>query len=396
MNHCLNSLCSWHPQILERTFGSAHKKDFTKNPTLQKTNTTPLTHQQSKGRDTMGFDTARFLTQPEPEYLCTICLGVFEDPVQTSCEHYFCRACIVTSLAHQALCPIDRTSLAASDLKPLPRGMRNVYLRMNLRCEFHARGCRETMEMEKMSPHARSCGYSPVHCPNSGCRFHESNRDAVNQQDLSKHVDSCEWRLVRCEAPECQAHFPLVKREDHESVCEFREGECRQGCGKRLFSRDLQYHIREECAKTIKKCDVDGCSYECARGDTGAWQNHFSSSLQLHFRLVSAFSQDLHHFLSFCSNYFSNFILWVSLPASQAKPPSCWHACLAQTFRIPHFSPFCFVLSGLNPFCCRLCKSKTLWLRYIHFLFFFSCTPNFFCSKISEVASDKFFSSGIH
>ena len=51
------------------------------------------------------------------EETCPICIGDFEDPVITSCSHYFCRECIITSLnCGKKECPMCRQPLTPKDI----------------------------------------------------------------------------------------------------------------------------------------------------------------------------------------------------------------------------------------------------------------------------------------
>lgn len=48
---------------------------------------------------------------------CPICMCDFDDPVITSCSHYFCRECIITSLScGKKECPICRAQLTSKDI----------------------------------------------------------------------------------------------------------------------------------------------------------------------------------------------------------------------------------------------------------------------------------------
>ena len=45
-----------------------------------------------------GRDTRLFVQEVDSEFLCPICLGVMNDPVDTPCAHSFCRVCIVAQV----------------------------------------------------------------------------------------------------------------------------------------------------------------------------------------------------------------------------------------------------------------------------------------------------------
>ena len=67
----------------------------------------------------MGWDKERFIDKDciLNDLICSICTEVILDPVQTPCEHCFCKECITTWLDEkQKFCPVDRKTLTADDL----------------------------------------------------------------------------------------------------------------------------------------------------------------------------------------------------------------------------------------------------------------------------------------
>lgn len=46
-----------------------------------------------------------------------------------ACEHAFCRGCITEWLSRQQICPVDRQTITAPQLKPVPRILRNLLAR---------------------------------------------------------------------------------------------------------------------------------------------------------------------------------------------------------------------------------------------------------------------------
>ena len=61
----------------------------------------------------MGHPTAIFLSPPDPNFRCGICLDVFEDPVSLlHCGHTFCRSCLDSTLAQTGRrCPECRAEI---------------------------------------------------------------------------------------------------------------------------------------------------------------------------------------------------------------------------------------------------------------------------------------------
>jgi F0F1-type ATP synthase membrane subunit b/b' len=64
---------------------------------------------------------------------------------------------------------------------------------LNIRCDFHPRGCREIVKLKNLEQHVASCGFSPVQCLNDGCNALVSIRDKIYHQS-----EVCEFRKSKC------------------------------------------------------------------------------------------------------------------------------------------------------------------------------------------------------
>lgn len=84
----------------------------------------------------MGFDLTRFVGEVDEELQCSICSMVFENPVQTPCEHAFCNECITTWLSNNTACPIDRKPLSQCELKAPGRLLRSFFAKLDIKCNF--------------------------------------------------------------------------------------------------------------------------------------------------------------------------------------------------------------------------------------------------------------------
>eukprot|EP00899_Mesostigma_viride_P005626 jgi/Mesvir1/15064/Mv14714-RA.1 len=168
----------------------------------------------------MGFDTARLVQQPAPEdLLCIICRDILEDPVEGSCEHPACRACLLPWLDRTQACPQCRACLPESRLKPAHRHIRNRLDALTVTCDNAHDGCHEILRLDALPRHVQeTCGAASMTCPFPGCQM-----DGIQRQHLHKHIDRCPRRLVRC--PSCnslmeqgQAHVARVDMDRHLSL----------------------------------------------------------------------------------------------------------------------------------------------------------------------------------
>uniref|UniRef100_A0A0A9W4D3 E3 ubiquitin-protein ligase NRDP1 n=1 Tax=Lygus hesperus TaxID=30085 RepID=A0A0A9W4D3_LYGHE len=108
----------------------------------------------------MGFEIHRFTGDVDAELLCPICSEVLEEPLQApACEHAFCSACIHEWISRQPTCPVDRQSL--TQLRPVPRILRNLLSRLSITCENAIYGCQAILKLDALSSHLAECQHNP-------------------------------------------------------------------------------------------------------------------------------------------------------------------------------------------------------------------------------------------
>lgn len=116
----------------------------------------------------MGYDLNRFEGEVDEELLCLICSGVLENPVQAPmCEHAFCSACIHEWLKRQSTCPVDRQAITSTQLRPVPRILKNLLARLTIQCCNAEFGCNAWVKLDALNSHLSECEHNPkrpVHC----------------------------------------------------------------------------------------------------------------------------------------------------------------------------------------------------------------------------------------
>lgn len=153
----------------------------------------------------------------DEELLCPICSGVLENPRQSpDCEHAFCLSCIGQWISRQPTCPVDRLPIANRQvLKPVPRILRNMLARLEMRCENDGFGCTAVVKLDLMSGHLKECDFNPkkpVSCskgcgltvPKDEMESHNCIRElrtlmsAAEQKnsDLRKDLDEVKYELA--------------------------------------------------------------------------------------------------------------------------------------------------------------------------------------------------------
>jgi len=141
----------------------------------------------------MGYDVCRFQGEVDEELICPICSAVLEDPrLAPECEHAFCADCIHEWLNRQQTCPVDRRSISIAELKPVPRILKNLLSRLEIRCDNEEYGCSTVVKLDILNMHLKECEHNPkkpVACT-LGCGL------TVPKDEMVEHNCVKELRLV--------------------------------------------------------------------------------------------------------------------------------------------------------------------------------------------------------
>eukprot|EP00755_Sulcionema_specki_P032681 Sspe_Gene.99268::Locus_72712_Transcript_1_1_Confidence_1.000_Length_1138::g.99268::m.99268 len=123
----------------------------------------------------------------DEDLLCAVCHSLLESPVQTSCDHHFCRSCFNTALKSNNVCPFCREpNPCCTDSSRLVKGL---LARQRIKCTR----CGTEMQRDQWETHEQTCDFTPLTCPHSqyGCKARPMRRK------LSTHASTCEFRPQR-------------------------------------------------------------------------------------------------------------------------------------------------------------------------------------------------------
>jgi hypothetical protein len=101
----------------------------------------------------MGFDIDLFEGEIDQELVCSICMEVFDEPVQDEEEHMFCKDCIYEWLKNNARCPLDRKDLFTCSLKKAPRVLVNLISNLKIKCK----NCEIVLSLAIYKNHLKRC-----------------------------------------------------------------------------------------------------------------------------------------------------------------------------------------------------------------------------------------------
>lgn len=127
---------------------------------------------------------------------CQLCDNVFNEPVQTPCQHVFCRAGITEKLLAGAWsCPTCSRDVTTAQLKPPSKAIVDYHDALRLRCSNWSSGCRVTTPIREMVEHEEDCAYGTISCMNEGCEV------SMLRKDEHAHSDVCAYQQLVCECP---------------------------------------------------------------------------------------------------------------------------------------------------------------------------------------------------
>ncbi|XP_075997241.1 E3 ubiquitin-protein ligase PDZRN3-B isoform X2 [Genypterus blacodes] len=186
----------------------------------------------------MGFELDRFNGTVDPDFKCNLCNKVLEDPLTTPCGHVFCAGCVLPWVVQQSSCPVKCQRISTKELNHvLP--LKNLILKLEIKCDNHARGCDVVVKLQHLAEHAEMCDYSPAKCRNTGCD------EVLNLRDMDAHVrGTCDHRAAGI----CESGCGLTvtyKEQKLQSHCCLRalkaqnsELQCKMICLDREFKKE--------------------------------------------------------------------------------------------------------------------------------------------------------------
>ena len=104
----------------------------------------------------MGIDVNRFIGDTHEPFICAICLDVIDEPINTPCDHLFCKSCF-----KHGRCSTCREMV--QQVKPMNRVLKQIY--ESLKLKFQATDCDEQLTVTNYKSHDGSCPKLFLVCP---------------------------------------------------------------------------------------------------------------------------------------------------------------------------------------------------------------------------------------
>ncbi|KAI9270468.1 hypothetical protein BDA99DRAFT_501856 [Phascolomyces articulosus] len=144
--------------------------------------------------------------------ICCICQSPFVDPVVLPCGHTFCTICIHQACEASSVCPIDRSAISISDIRPAVKIVCNMVNELSVECPRSEEGCDYIGQRQFIENHVKNdCLYTFAACQLEECKI------LVLKKDLSSHVSTCKYRSAECKM--CKKKMRALELEDHHRLC---------------------------------------------------------------------------------------------------------------------------------------------------------------------------------
>lgn len=206
---------------------------------------------------TLDLRALTYASVVDENLMCPICRCPLVDPVTTECDHTFCRDCIMSSLNHKELCPIDRSPMSRrASVSRSPKIIINQLDNLKARCP----SCDTTIPRSMLQHHLEKyCLETSVQCP--GHVAESSCQEFVKRKYFDK---GCLHQLTAC--PDCNGVILQIEMDDHrESACLERLA-CCESCSAEILRCKKSEH-EETCPDLVVSCRWAeyGCQYEASR-----------------------------------------------------------------------------------------------------------------------------------
>lgn len=217
-------------------------------------------------------------------YICSLCKGIYYNPVMDSCNHIFCSECFNIYYKQYFACPIQGEPISQS---PNPVAfISNIISKQQVYCFNKSKNCTWNGEVKDLWTHLdEDCEKEIVKCKNEGCGIE------MERIELITHSKECVYRLEKCEF--CNEQFPFVKIPSHHEYCPKYKVKCLQKCGMDVERGLIEEHVKNDCPFTEVCCPYQ--KYGCTHGKIirEEMEKVIKNDCALHLKIVVDFVDKL-------------------------------------------------------------------------------------------------------
>ncbi|KAI6651764.1 SID1 transmembrane family member 1-like [Oopsacas minuta] len=147
-----------------------------------------------------GWDSDIFLESRDikDEYSCTICTGIYRDPIMTRCGHLFCTTCFEKHKGRKITtnCPLDRKVLNATDYFA-DRFVKKLVEKLRVHCPLEKDSCPWSGQLCNVIEHVKICDYRLVLCRDCKMRIKRNELAMHENSHLKERCSLLSQQLIR-------------------------------------------------------------------------------------------------------------------------------------------------------------------------------------------------------
>ena len=195
------------------------------------------------------------------QFICSICYNLLEDPVITTCQHMFCRACLSSWVVNKRVCPLDRRTLTDA----------NSFTSLKTREPFFYKTVYQSLR---------------VKCPNVECTW-TGSPDAVEVHGLTHQLIPCPFTCgsdTHIPKTQVQQHFDVIHHDAF--ICDTTLDLLKLATLIELtiFSKPLQHVIVKHTALQAVKYPSEVCMLKPLLEKTQLLQRVFAAMKRNYFK----------------------------------------------------------------------------------------------------------------
>ncbi len=122
-------------------------------------------------------------------FKCSICLDIFDNPLELSCGHIFCSVCIrsLFNNGNKCECPECRRLVMSQEVKPPNKKLLCLLHSFDIKCDNVNVGCCMVVKLENLEQHTRLCHLNIQPTPSAPC---DDSNDNVNPQQVTILIEN--------------------------------------------------------------------------------------------------------------------------------------------------------------------------------------------------------------
>jgi hypothetical protein len=188
----------------------------------------------------------------EPEYVCSICMNVFNHPVQCLNGHSFCKGCISKSLEKKSDCPICRVQIRGVSSMGFNLFLHNKIGSLSVKCPKTLKSnllCSWVGKVDDLDKHIASC--NAVNCKQCDAVTFEARPCALD----CVWGKTCLWYGgTVCRASKVPVHTLICKKKEELTNCDF--------CGQHMLEPQIaNHHLSCAANSTVVDSPPIGCIF---------------------------------------------------------------------------------------------------------------------------------------